>query len=234
MGNLNRHIDAEQNNSFEPQPRQEVEVEKNSCGEKWWVRLFRKEEVEEWRSSSKWHRFKMLVIGMLGLADNLFAPIAMAGIILYEQWLFSDGEDFASFAARRSEECSVYWWTPIVLIFAALFIYLMAWRPLHLYGIPDVRYIFSKKRVLSYLSALGYLCIAGLISVVGLYIRSYFEEDIPIWIVSERAKNVLSASFPSYLLNTITLFSLVWLRVFLKADKDSDGLWFWIIAEKSI
>lgn len=29
MGNLNRHIDAEQNNSFEPQPRQEVE--KNTC-----------------------------------------------------------------------------------------------------------------------------------------------------------------------------------------------------------
>ncbi len=228
MENYNRHIDTEQTNSLEPQPQQEMEVEKNSCGEKWWVRLFRKEEVEEWRSSSKWHRFKMLVIGILGLIDNLLAPIAMAGIILYEQWLLSDGEDFASFAARRSEECSVYWWFPIVFIFAVLFIYLWTWRPLHLYGIPDVRFIFSKKRVLNYLSALGYLCIAGLISVVGLYIRSYFEEDSSIWIVSERAKNVLSASFPLYLLNTITLFFLVWLRVFLKADKDSDGLWFWI------
>ncbi|MBP5473571.1 MAG: hypothetical protein J6X92_02275 [Bacteroidales bacterium] len=225
MENYNRHMEEEQNNSLEPQPQQEVEVEKNSCGEKWWVRLFRKEEVEEWRSSSKWHRFKMLVIGILGLIDNLLAPIAMAGIILYEQWLLSDGEDFASFAARRSEEFSVYWWTPITLTLSSFIICLIGWRPLHLYGIPDVRFIFSKKRVLDYLSALGYLCIAGLITVVGLYIRSYFEEDIPIWIVSERAKNILSTSFPLYLLNTITLFSLVLLRVFLKADKDSDGLW---------
>ena len=231
MENYNRHIETEQNNSPEPQPQQEVEVEKNSCGEKWWVRLFRKEEVEEWRSSSKWHRFKMLVIGILGLIDNLLAPIAMAGIILYEQWLLSDGEDFASFAARRSEEFSVYWWTPIVLIFSAIIIYLMGWRPLHLYGIPDVRFIFSKKRVLNYLSALGFLCIAGLISVVGLYIRSYFEEDSSIWFVSERAKNILSTSFPLYLLNTITLFSLVLLRVFLKADKDSDGLWLFTLPD---